>query len=241
MKNRVGEKFITNEGYNIKIIEYFGTYNCTIQFDNGNIFKNKRYEDIKRGEVRNPYHKSVHKVGYLGEGKYNCKTHSGAYNCWANMIRRCYSEEYPTYKFCTVSKDWECFQNFAEWFYNNWKPFIDKSWNLDKDVLIKGNKIYSPTTCCFLPKEINILFIKSDKKRGNLPIGVCKIGNKFKAQISNKRKQVYLGIFDTINEAFEAYKTAKEKYIKEVVKKWKPLIEDKVYRALINYKVEITD
>ena len=237
MKNRVGEKFITNEGYRIEIIEYFGTYNCTIQFENGNIFKNKRYEDIKRGEVRNPYHTSIHGVGYIGNGKYNRKNHSEAYSCWVSMLRRCYSEEHPTYKDCTVSKEWKCFQSFAEWFYDNCK----KSYELDKDILIKGNKIYSPETCCFVPIEINILFIKSNKKRGDFPIGVCKIGNKFRAQISNKRRQIYIGMFDTVEEAFEAYKIAKENYIKEVANKWKDQIKPNVYQALINYQVEITD
>lgn len=115
-------------------------------------------------------------------------------------------------------------------------------WQLDKDVLIKGNKAYSPDACCFVSSEINNLFIKSDSKRGEYPIGVTKVkGGKYRAQIVKNNKVVYLGTFKTIEEAFQVYKTAKEQYIKEIADKYKNLIDKKVYQALINYKVEITD
>ena len=104
-----------------------------------------------------------------------------------------------------------------------------KGWCLDKDILVKGNKIYSPETCCFVPKGINLLFGKNNAKRGNYPIGVCKFKNKFQATINIKGKTISLGHFDTPEEAFEAYKTAKEAYIKEVADEWKDRIEEDVY------------
>ena len=64
---------------------------------------------------------------------------------------------------------------------------------------------------------------------------------KYKATISKNNVKLYLGLFDTPEEAFQAYKTAKEEYIKEVADKGKESISPKVYRAMYNYKVEITD
>ena len=118
------------------------------------------------------------------------------------------------------------------------KKYISKEgFHLDKDILIKGNKIYSFKTCCFVPVEINSLLTKTNSKRGNLPIGVSKSGNKYKARLNSN----LLGTFDTSKEAFKVYKVAKEKHIKEVAEIWKSQITKQVYKALLKYKVEIID
>ena len=116
-----------------------------------------------------------------------------------------------------------------------------QGWELDKDILFKGNKIYSPETCCFIPREINQIFPKRDLKRGEYPIGVTRKRGKFSAQLSTKDFNKNLGVFNTPEEAFQAYKSAKESYIKEVADKWKDQIEPRVYQAMYNYQVEITD
>lgn len=241
IKNRAGEKHITNEGYAIEIIESFNAKNCTIRFESGVIIKNRGYSDLLKGKVKNPYHKSFCEVGYFGIGNYNNKTNCKAYNIWGSMLRRCYNgklqERQPTYKDVTVCEEWHNFQNFAQWFENNYKEEFD----LDKDILVKGNKIYSPETCCFVPQEINGLLVKRQNDRGKYPIGVIKKRNKFQASININGKAVNLGVFYTMKEAFQAYKTAKEKYIKEMADKWKDKITEQTYQALINYKVEITD
>lgn len=241
MKNRTGEKHITNEGYGVEIIEYFGALNCTIQFEDGNIIINREYSSIVRGTIKNPYHKSVHGVGYFGNGRYSSKTHFKIYYTWNGMLERCYSEKLqkkrPTYIDCTVDTGWCNFQNFAKWFEENYK----ENQHLDKDILIKGNKIYSPDTCAFVPQQINYLFVKCNSKRGKYPIGVFKRGNRFKVQMNINSIQVHLGLFNTPEEAFQTYKTAKEKYIKEVANKYKDQITEQTYQALINYQVEITD
>lgn len=242
MENRIGEKYITNEGYEIKIIEYFNNTNCTIQFEDGVLLENIAYGNITRGKVKNRYHKSVHEVGFLGVGTYSKSKHLKIYNAWNNMLERCYNEKcqekFPTYKGCMVTKNWLNFQLFAQWFEDNWKHYMDKTWQLDKDILKKGNKIYSPETCCFVPQEINKLLYNSKNKS---LIGVSHHKNKFTAKIYIRGRQVYLGIFNTKEEAFEAYKIAKEAYIKEVADLWRSKITESIYQALINYKVEITD
>jgi len=239
--DRTGENHTTNQGYTIEIIECFNNKNCTIRFDDENIIKNVRYNNIIRGKVKNPYHPSVYGVGYLGVGNYSGKPYFKIHDTWLGMFQRCYSEKYqkrqPTYKECFVSEEWHNFQVFASWFEENYR----KNQQLDKDILIKGNKIYSPETCCFVPQEINLLLVSSNSKRGKYPIGVHKLGNRVQAQLTINGKQVYLGLFDSPEEAFQAYKVAKEKHIKEMAEKYRPQLAPQTYQALINYKVEITD
>jgi hypothetical protein len=114
---------------------------------------------------------------------------------------------------------------------------------LDKDILIKGNKIYSPDTCIFVPHEINMLFIKRNAKRGKYPIGVSydKQKKKFEASCSINNKQKRIGRFSTAEDAFNAYKIYKEGLIKQVATIYKAKIPYELYNALINYEVEITD
>ena len=242
--DRTGEKHLTKEGYVIEIIKYFRWGDCTIQFEDGNILKNRIYKNIVKGNIKNPFHKSICRVGYFGAGKYSRKKHLKIYQTWQSMLQRCYDEKlqekYPTYKGCQVGGNWYNFQVFAKWFEETYNPETIQGWHLDKDILFKGNKIYSPETCCFIPNKINILFTKRDSKRGKYPIGVCKSGDKFKADLKINNKKVYLGTFDTPEEAFQAYKTAKEAHIKETADEWKLQITEQVYQALINYKVEIT-
>lgn len=169
------------------------------------------------------------------------------YATWIQMLTRCYSERYikatPTYKNCLVCEDWKKYSKFEKWF-NDPANGNKEGYCLDKDILVKGNKIYSPDTCCFVPNEINALFIKHDSKRGQYPIGVSLHNTKYCARISvYKKGSVWLGIFDTPEDAFNAYKQAKEQHIKNVAQKYyeEGKITRRVYDALMKYEVEITD
>lgn len=160
-----------------------------------------------------------------------------SYKKWRQMIKRCGNPKYPTYKDCVICEDWHTFSNYEKWHNEHYV----EGWHLDKDILVKGNKTYSPDTCSFVPKEINNLFIKCGNIRGDLPIGVKRGSNcKFYAQIS-KNVKTYLGSYNTLEEAFQAYKVAKEMWIKEVANKYKDKLEPRVYNALMKYEVEITD
>ena len=246
--DRTGEKYLTNEGCKIEIVEYNNAHNCVIQFENSDTLHSVEYCQIKRGTLHNPNLKTVFGVGYIGVGKYKSKVNKvseKSYVVWRNMLKRCYDDNCEQtqiiYKGCSVDEHWHNFQNFAEWFYLNYNPEYMDGWHLNKDILVKKNKVYSPKTCAFVPNDVNVIFTKRHNKRGNSPIGVRKKENKFLCQISIYGKRIHLGTFDTEKEAFQAYKVAKEQYIKEVADKWKDRIEPRVYQAMYNYQVEITD
>lgn len=163
------------------------------------------------------------------------------YHIWRAMLARCYSDrvqrKQPTYIGCSVCKEWFLFSNFKEYYINN----AEEGWCLDKDILYKGNKVYSSQTCCFVPNEINVI-IAGRKKKSNLPKGVKKTKyNRYQAAINKQYHDINLGTYSTPEEAFQAYKKAKEAWIKEVANKWKDKLNPNVYEALMNYQVEITD
>ena len=118
---------------------------------------------------------------------------------------------------------------------------------LDKDILVKHNKIYSPETCVFVPQTINKLFTKRQNDRGESVIGTSPIDGKYRARCyminleTGKSKCEYLGLFDTQEKAFKIYKYYKEKNIKMVADYFREQIPDKLYDALYNYEVEIDD
>lgn len=249
-KDRVGEKYTTNQGYEIEIIEYFDSLNCTIRVNdwNNTVLYNVRYSHVLIGNIKNPYHPSVINVGYYGIGDYRAvvnKVPTFAYKTWMALLKRnfckIYQEKQPSYKDCSVDVYWYNFQVFGKWCEQNYNPKIMEGWHLDKDILVKGNKVYSPETCCFVPQEINTLFVSNNIRRGKFSIGVSKPKNSFIAHVKIRGVLTYLGSFKTEIEAFQVYKTAKEDYIKEVADKWKSQITEKVYQAMYNYKVEIDD
>lgn len=201
---------------------------------------------------RDRHSRTICGVGFLGDGDYisstiinGKKVVTKEYMCWHNMIKRCYdkSEMYKHYHDVTVCDEWHNFQNFARWYNENYYEVENQKSDLDKDLLIKGNKIYSPQTCVFVPHYINSLLLSHKNGRGNTCIGVSydKERNKYKAFISYKCKTIMLGRFTTEEQAFEVYKKEKEKYIKDVLNEYKDSIPKNVYDALSNYKIEITD
>lgn len=160
---------------------------------------------------------------------------------WRQMLRRGCSPKFkidvPSYADVCVCDEWKTYSKFKEWYDKHYVP----GWTLDKDILRKGNKQYGPETCCFVPPQINTLFTQRTRDRGLLPIGVSMRRGKIVASVNRFGKHIDLGVFKCEEDAFQAYKAAKESYIKEVADKWKDKIEPRVYEAMYNWKVEITD
>lgn len=166
------------------------------------------------------------------------------YSVWQMMLGRCYIDKYndrfPKYKDCYVCDDWLKLSGFKKWFDDNYIV----GYSLDKDILIKWNKIYSPETCCFVPPEINNLITKHDSQRGNLPVGVSiNANNTYSVSVKFYGKTKYFGRYKTAMEAFMVYKIKKEEHIKDVATKYfsECKINEKVFNALLNYSVEVND
>ena len=247
-KDCVGKVCKSKSSGDFKIVKYNDSRNVEIQFINTGFEKSVQLGDIRSGKVKDSYTPSVFGVGVAGT-KYPNRVNgrkTKEYVLWCHMFERCYSDaykkKYPTYEVCKVSDNFKSYEYFYEWCHK--QVGFNKEWHLDKDLLIKGNKVYSEDTCVFLPSEINSLLTKREALRGEHLIGVswCKKANAFKASVNkNKGKQEHLGYFKTEIEAFNAYKEAKESFVKEQAEKWKGKIDERAYNALMNYTVEITD
>lgn len=193
---------------------------------------------------------SVYGIGCFGVGPYTSHNTEGKltkeYNLWSGIMTRCYNPKYhtekPTYLKSEVDPRFHCFQDFALWCQSQ-HGFREASWHLDKDILQKGNKTYSPDVCVFVPAEINSLLTKANANRGDFPIGVswCEGKEKFMACLRKNNKTKHIGYFKTSTEAFLAYKREKELYIKEVAEKYSKIIDKRVFDALLKYEVDITD
>lgn len=235
------------------VIEKKNYRNVLIEFLDTGYKKYFQYSKLQAGAVKDVTRPTIYNVGFIGS-KYPTsfrdvggkKRNMPEYEQWSGFLRRCYDEKYhkkyQTYIGCACSKNFTSYEYYTEWCHK--QIGFSKGWNLDKDLLVKGNKLYSEDTCVFIPTEINALLTKTNGLRGKYPIGVhfCNGKKKFVAQINrNKGQQDYLGAFDTVEEAFLAYKTAKEDFIKQVAEKWKGQIDPRAYEAMMKYEVEITD
>lgn len=243
----VGKVFHSSNGEPLTIIDYQGALEVAVKDSRGNIFV-VEMGNLKKSNVKNPYTPIVYGVGYFGVGKHksaSSRRTTKPYKIWNHIMERCYSEEYhskyETYKDCSVCEEWHNFQNFARWYEENYYEVEGERMELDKDILIKGNKVYSPETCIFVPQGINSLFIKANKLRGDLPIGVTRNRGRLMVSFSKYGKQQVIYGFNNPIEAFNAYKEHKEEYIKEVAESYKPYIPTKLYEAMLKYEVEITD
>ena len=248
-KDCVGKICKSKLSGDFKILKYSNNRNVEVQFLKTGYEATVELVQVKRGNVKDPYSQSVYGVGILGT-KYPSTIngiHTKEYKLWQNMLVRCYSDSSkkrrPTYEGCEVSDNFKNYEYFYEWCHKQ-IGFSNQDWHLDKDLLAKGNKVYSETTCVFLPNEINSLLTKRTALRGEYLIGVSwdKRGMAFISRVrKNTGKSEYLGSFNTELEAFNAYKVAKEAFIKEQANRYKPQIDHRAYNALMTYTVEITD
>ena len=248
-KNCVGVVCKSNLSGDFKILKYNDNRNVEVQFLKTGYETTVHLGSIRNGKVKDRLLPSVYGVGVVGtkypisEGGVLTKE----YKLWQNMLERCYSATYqkkqPTYKDCKCSENFKSFEYFYEWCHKQ-IGFSNQGWQLDKDLLVKGNKVYSENSCVFIPSEINTVLIKSTASRGEYLIGVSwhKTKKAFIAQVGkSKGKSEYLGSFNTELEAFNAYKKAKESFVKEQAEKWKDKIDERAYNALMNYEVNIND
>lgn len=250
---RPGDRYSMKQNGVLEVVEYLGTRNVIVRFLETGFTTRTEACQLKRGTVKDLLRPTVCGVGCIGVGThsaYNCKGEEAewAYMKWQNMLERCYDPSNPQmeecYKDVTVCDEWFNYQNFAEWAKVQ-KGYGNRNWAMEKDLLIKGNRHYAPDRCCFLPQILNNQMLKSEKARGDYPIGVClnKPNGKFIAHLSDHKDSTtsHIGIYDTVDECFAAYKHEKEKKLKRLANEWRSQIDPRAYEALMNYQVLITD
>lgn len=243
----VGEVYENNVGLKFVVIEYNGCNDVKVKFVDSSYTTFSTAGNIRSGSVKDKMSPSVYGVGVVGVNSIstNQKPHQ-EYVFWNSMLQRCYDLSYqlkrPTYIGCTSSNNFKYYPYFKDW-CNKQVGFGNKGWCLDKDILVKGNKLYSEDTCCFVPREINSLFALSGNTRGLNPIGVqfnLEEGN-YSARVSRDGKHCHIGTYETKEDAFLWYKEAKELHIKSVAKRWFGKIDQNVFNALMTYEVGILD
>ena len=242
-----GKVMSSNNSGDFVILEYIDAYHIRIKFLQTGTIITAELGNLRKGAVKDPYYPSIYGIGYFGIGPYSSRVKNGkqtrCYKIWKEMIGRCYCStvsEYKNYGGCgvTVCSEWLNFQNYAKWYYDN---CYNETFVVDKDFLVKGNKIYEPNYCCFIPAEINSAITLRNTVRRSTPLGVRIKDNKIIAQINYMGKKKHLGTFSTIEEAFAIYKKNKEACLKEYANKYKDILPKQVYNAIYNYQILITD
>lgn len=247
--NHLNEERYNNQGCLMKIVEYNNSKDIVVEFQDDYKYKHRtNYTKFKKGNIKNKFFPSFYGIAFQGDSSSinNDKEEKKSYRMWRAMIDRCYGKQDKNnvaYKGCSVCEDWLCYSNFEKWFDENYYEIENDVMCLDKDILVKKNKIYSPETCLIVPKRINGLFLKANKNRGKLLVGVCynKNNKNFRSSCQTINGRHEVGSFSTEIEAFNAYKKFKEDYIKQVAEEYKNKIPKKLYETMYNYKVEIDD
>lgn len=236
----VGNVFPSRNYGEFVVTEYVNSSEIKIQFQDGTIVLTNS-ANIKSGKVRNPNHRSIYGVGYIGQGDFSPsvnRENTKEYNAWRNMFDRCYSEKElaksPRRRGSNVSEDWHCFQDFAKW-CNDQPSWGLKGWALDKDLLIKDNVNYGPDTCCFIPTRLNTIIHITDKT----PC-VKQLVKGWAVQIREiDGSHKYLGSYNSELEAINVYKYERERIVRTLAELVKEILQPHVYNALITWEAKV--
>ena len=241
---QVGDIYKTDQG-DLSIRVILNDMEVVARFLNTGFTTLATMSNIISGKVKNKMLPTVYGVGFVGAGKYshNDKT---AYDKWRNMLGRCYSPTDVGYKRyggrgVFVCREWHNFQNFADWYYKYKKK--EDGWNLDKDILVKGNLEYCPEKCCIVPRQINMAVVSRISDRGAYAIGVSynKRDNTFSMQVQIGQGRAIHTRHKTEEQAFLAYKDAKETQLLSLAYEWAGRVDHKVIVALKEWSVEWND
>lgn len=242
---KVGDTFLTKRCGICTVIEYVSYTEVYVKFEDGTIVK-ARVQSLEKGHCRNLNSKLVLGVGIndmLGAEK--TKDFIKLRQMWFGILQRCFSaqlmESRPTYKGCKVSESWLRLSNFIKDIKSieNYEKSLTEGWQLDKDLLSNWSKLYSKDTCCFIPRSLNLILSSYPKKLNGLPKGVkLSKGGKYFAIIQKEGKKIFLGSYDSVEEASRVYNIAKKEYLLNIADSIKDVVPENVYKALVNFNLE---
>lgn len=246
-----GKIFPTNYDGEVRVLEYINSKNILIEFIDTQYQKKAQLGNLLSGLIKDYSISFMHNIEGLVYGDEVGRSKLPEYSRWKSMLERCYDHKRhlvdPTYKDCTVSDNFKQFPYFKDWcnvqIGFNSKDDKGKPFHLDKDILVKGNRQYNENVCVFVPHDINTLLSQGGHSKGELPVGVYHSATKGKylSCLNRYGNNVKLGTFTTIEDAFKAYKQAKEAHVKEVVNKWKSMVDIRVYETLMDWSISIND
>lgn len=209
----VGEYYKTKYNGEVLVVNYHNYRDVDVKFKDTGFETKVRVCQLESGKIKDPLRPTVKGVGFIGIGAHRSSVDgrvNKVYRLWLGMLERCYCDKLqvsnPSYIGCSVSEEWHNFQRFAEWCTGRYRG----GYQLDKDLLKIGNKIYSKDTCVFVPKSLNIFTINSSNKRGRYKIGVSSMGDRFVSNCSDGTGGLkYLGTYEDEDSAHNAWKTYK--------------------------------
>lgn len=247
---KVGDVFTSNNCGEFSILSIKNANNVIIEFSDTGFICNTAKCCIITGRIKDPFCRSIRGVGYLGQGIHAAYVNgkiSRSYSVWKGMMDRCYGEKTISYsqygaRGVVVCDEWHNFQNFAGWYTENHVV----GFHMDKDLRFRGNKIYGPLTCEFIPPKVNMTLPSARKIRGKYPVGVTlnKSNDSFSAQCClGDGRHVHLGVYCTPEEAFRAYKLCKELHIQSVALEYYKAgeISRQIYDTLMAWDIDIND
>ena len=236
IEGSVGQKFETYSSGMIKILEYTNSNRILVEFENTGSQRWCSLTHILGKKLYDYYAPVVYGVGFTGQGDFSATKDNRAYRQWHDMMRRCYSDEvekFPTYVGVTVCEEWYCFQNFAAWATKQDAFYYKKPvWQLDKDLLMPGCKIYSPDTCCYLPNKINSFMIKTNVNGSYNP--KAKSWTFFGKNTEGKKIS---RTFKDKEEGLTWYKNTKQATMRRLAEEHKHLVPENVYLAMLNWEL----
>lgn len=231
-----GDVFTSNQGHTAIVLEYKNVHNIVVKYSSGRI-ETCSGGNLRAGKFKDKGLPTVLGIGILG---YESDVEKSSYTAWYSMLQRVYAPQCEktkrVYEGCSVDSSWLYYQVFKKWYDGQIK---EVSWQLEKDLLVKNNKVYSPDRCVMVPQELNKFLVSQGRHREGVPTGVYyqKQRDKWVAQVCIEGKHYALGRFDTSGEAFLVYKSAKEAEAKRLAEKWCKIVDPRVTTALLNFEV----
>lgn len=242
-ENMEGAIFTTISGGDCRIIQYINNSKVIVKFlDMYGSESQVTLQSLRKGLVRNPYAPNLYNVGFLGVGTY-AMTINGkptcAHKAWSGVIERCYSTRLrhsrPCYSDVTISGDWHNFQNFAKWFYS--QRGAELGWEIDKDLLVTGNKHYSPETCILLPRRLNTAIIHVGSNENVLGYSYHPVSKLYSTMVSTPAggRNIY---FKTKDECVKYYYKSKSEQLSSLANEWREELDPKAFDSFIRLSGE---